>query len=187
MKRKSLPTSRAAGIFLLQPVDAANSTETRNSFSSSRGWTMIKIPPFESLFLAVECSSIGVSSISARNVFEERRCGAIWKIGAFSFQGGAENRLNIGGGRGNPHFLQGPWPSNKSWYRKQPLLVPNHGQYLYPALACFTLRVARGHFEVDRSTKLNVTVVPRVIYLASHNHQEREASKPDYSKCPPTL
>lgn len=70
---------------------------------------MIKIPPFESLFLAVE-----YSSISARNVFEERRCSAIWKIGAFSFQGGAENRLNIGGGRGNPHFLQGPWPSNKS-------------------------------------------------------------------------
>lgn len=59
---------------------------------------MIKIPPFESLFLAVEYSSIDVSSISARNVFEERRCGAIWKIGAFSFQGGAENRLNIGGG-----------------------------------------------------------------------------------------
>lgn len=84
-------------------------------------------------------------------------------------------------GEGNPHFLRGPWPSNKSRYRKQPLLVPKHGQYLYPALACFTLRVARGHFEVDRSTKLNVTVVPRVIYLASHNRREGEASKPDYS------
>ena len=40
-----------------------------------------------------------------------------------------------------------------------------------PCLARFTLRVAQGHFEVDRSTKLNVTVAPRVIYLASENHQ----------------
>lgn len=111
---------------------------------------------------------------SARNVFEERRHLENWRA-RFRFKRGNEGArtVSISEGGGDPHFLEGPWPSNKSWYRKQPLLVPKRGQYLYSCLACFTLRVARGHFEVDRSTKLNVTVVPRVIYLASHDHQEK--------------
>lgn len=151
-------------------------TGTRNSFSSSREWTRSK--------------SLAPTSF-LRQVFQPVLLarfrdggwgGAIWKIGKprARFQGGREEPSRYRGG-GDPRFLEGPWPSNKSRYRKQPLLVPGSTANISTLLSLFHAPSGAGSFrarslhEIERHCR-------STCHLPCVSQSPREASKPDYSK-----
>lgn len=89
--------------------------------------------------------------------------------------------VSISSGLSDPHFLEGPWPSNKSWYRKQPLLVPGSTANISTLLSLFHAPSGAGSFrgrslhEIERHCR-------STCHLPCVSQSPREASKPDYSK-----